>query len=191
MRKPLSKGECRRTLVIGPWVSAAKYLLLVLSALFFFFFLAAITMLILCHLCMQMRQGTLGRAPALSWSPSRGKHFSLADPCDRNTHACASLPVASVVTVYCRCFAAKTYGKQGIPPSDVLQHPTVSVDGWRVQEKHGSICTKALKKISILEVCLFIYCNKSNLLYNFKETQSPPAPKILAVSNYTAMPLII
>lgn len=42
----------------------------------------AITMLILCHLCMQMRQGTLGRVPALSCSLSPGNevltfYFSL------------------------------------------------------------------------------------------------------------------
>lgn len=40
MRKPLSKGECRRTLVIGPWVSAAKYLLLVLCTFFSFHYYA-------------------------------------------------------------------------------------------------------------------------------------------------------
>lgn len=80
MRKPQSKGECRRTLVIGPWESAAKYLLLVLCTFF-----SSITMLIICQLCMQMRQGILGGASALSWSLSQGKHFSPTDPRHKTT----------------------------------------------------------------------------------------------------------
>lgn len=67
--------------VTGCWVLAAKYLLLVLCTIF-----SSITMLILCHPSMQMRQGILGRAPAPSWSLSQWKGFSHTDPWHKHMH---------------------------------------------------------------------------------------------------------
>lgn len=149
MRKPLSKGECRRTLVIGPWVSAAKYLLLVLCTFFFprCYYYANTMPSMHANEAGHTWQGSCPQLVSVTakalfshWSLLQKHTCTRVATCSKHCHGIRNF---CSKTAYRRCFAAKTYSKQGVPPRDVFQHPTVSMDGWYAQKKHGSICTEA------------------------------------------------